>query len=262
MFLTITDIKDIATRMESKIGVDYPNYNLSFLRRRIGGIFEKLCLHKVQDFMDLLENQQKADEIAYYMQVPSTELFRDPAYWRALRKNLCDKKSLSIWFPELTNGYELYSLCILLKQMEMENVKIVASTPSQKVIDSAKTLSVTNKFDEINRSNFERLETSHQYEEYVTSGETSVSLKPELLKNVDFHKSWFMNEPIEKFDVIIFRNALLNYSVQLHERAIERLVSSLRDGALIAIGIKETILSRNVFLEGVNMSEGIYGLNV
>lgn len=262
MFLTITDIKDISTAMSEKLKVDFADYNLSFMKRRLLRAFDTLSVHKVNDLINMLNDEQKCDEIAYLMQVPATEMFRDPAFWRALRKNIADKKQISVWLPHLTNGYELYSLVILLKQIGITNARIVASTFSQKVIDKVKELNITSKIDEVNRSNFERLETNSNFDEYVDIDDNSTTLKSNLLDSVEFHKEWFINEKIEKFDLIIFRNVLLNYNAQLHERAIERLIKSLNDGGLLTIGIKEVILPRTLHLDEVNVSEGIYGYNI
>lgn len=260
MFLTLTDIKDISVAMSEALKVDFTNYNTSFLKRRVTRAIEKLNLHKVQELINLLKDPQKAEEVAFLMQVPCTELFRDPAFWRALRKNLTGRKQLSVWFPHLTNGYELYSLMILLKQIGIPQTRVVASTFSQLVIDKAKQLNITSKIDEVNRYNFERLEIANKYDEYVDVCDNVTTIKPEIISSVEFHKEWYINEKVEKYDLIIFRNVTLNYNVLLHERAIERLVQSLNDDGLLTIGIKEVILPRTLRLNEVNANEGIYGV--
>lgn len=259
MFLTINDIREISAKMSEKIGVDYSGYSITSFRRHLMTVFDKLGIHKVQELDGILSDVAKRDELAHNMMIPATELFRDPGFWRALRKLLAGKTSLKVWMPELTNGFELYSLLVLLKQIGITNVEVVGQVVSKMTEDEIKSLSIQEKYDEVNRSNFERLESGTKYEDFFVKNEEGI-LKPseDLLKNVKFERGWFMNNDVEKYDLIIFRNILLNYGPRLHERVIERLAQSLNSGGLLAIGIKEILLTKSTELKPVEVGESIY----
>lgn len=259
MFLTINDIKDISAKMSEKIGVEYTGYSINFLRRRITYVIEELGLHKAQDLCSLLDDSEKRELIAHKMTVPATEMFRDPGFWRSLRKNISSKKTLSVWMPNLTNGYELYSFLILLRQIGLNDVTVTCNVQSSLTEAEVKSLSVSEKLDDTNRSNFERLESGTKYEDYFDEVEAGyVKPKSDLLSNVKFVKGWFINNPVEKYDLIIFRNMLLEYGVRLHEKAVERLAESLNSGGILAIGIKESLVSREVPLKVLDKEESIY----
>ncbi len=259
MFLTINDIREISAKMTDAIGVDYTGYSINFFRRRVTTLFDKLGIHKQQEFFALLTDNDKRNEIAYEMTVPATELFRDPAFWRSLRKNINGKEKLSVWLPCLTNGFELYSLLILLKQIGITNVKVVGNTMSSVSEAEIRTLNIPQKYDEVNRSNFERLESGTKYDDFFHT-DTDGIVRPigNLLDNVTFVNKWFMNCPIEKYDVIIFRNILLEYGPTLQDKAIERLMQSMDQGSLLAVGIKEDPTSRTTALKPVEKDESIY----
>lgn len=258
MFLTINDIKNLAIKMKDAIGVDYTGYALSFFRRRLNGVLEKNNIHKITEFEQMLEDKQKSGMIAYDINVPCTEMFRDPAFWRSLKKLLSSKESLKVWFPILTNGYELYSFLVIIKQMNLQNVEIVVNCESEYQVDSIKKRFIGNKADEVNRSNFERLETSDKYDDFVVDNE----LKEELFKGVKFRKGWYLNDDQSgvKYDLIMFRNHLTDYGYALHEKAILHVCSKLDKGGLLALGIKDSLLVRDLDICEVNANESIYGL--
>lgn len=259
MFLTINDIRDISAKMSEKIGVEYTGYSINFLRRRITYVIEELGLHKAQDLCSLLEDPVKKELVAHKMIVPATEMFRDPGFWRSLRKIISGKKTLKVWMPNLTNGYELYSFLILLRQIGMNDVTITCNVQSSLTEDEVKSMILAEKSDETNKSNFERLESGTKYEDYFEVSEPGF-LKPKsgLLSNVNFVKGWFIDNPVEKYDLIIFRNMLLEYGVRLHEKAVERLSESLISGGILAIGIREALVSREVSLKVLDKDESIY----
>lgn len=258
MFLTINDIREIGAQMSAKIGVDYTGYSINFFRRRVIAMFEELGVRKIQDLESMLDDAVKADEIAHLMTIPGTEMFRDPSFWRALRKILSGKQSLTVWMPNLTNGFELYSLMVLLNQIGINNIKVVGQVQSDITLKDIKTLSIPEKYDEVNRSNFERLESGTKYEDYFESTENGIKPKSNLLENVTFVKGWFMDSAVEKYDLIIFRNILLEYGPRLHEKAVERLAASLNDGGMLAIGIKEQLLTKTTNLKPHEAGESIY----
>ncbi len=263
MFLTINDIKTIAQEMKLKLGIDYPNFSMSFFRRRLNYVFEQMSVHRIQDFNSMLASIVKVDEIAYYMAVPCTEMFRDPAFWRTLKKYISGRENIRIWIPNLTNCYELFSLVIILKQVGVANYKIVANCISEKTEKEIKTLKIPSKDDVVNKSNFERLENQNDsYANYVEEHEDGKSyFKGELLRNVEFRVGWFMNREVEVYDLVMVRNVLVDYSMSLYERAAQRLCQSVGEGGLLTLGVRERFVIKIPSISIVDDSEGIYGKN-
>lgn len=259
MILGISEIKEITARMSETIGVDYNGYKMSFLRRRLPKVFEELHLTKIADFYALLADRKGADEIAYRMIVPDTELFRDPSVWRQLRKRLEAKQQLKVWFPMLSNGYELYSLMVILRQLGGREIKIVVNSESQKAIDNVHNVHIPAKSKEVNESNFERLEaTDDKVENYIELTDDGARMKSELLQGVEFHHNWFLSEPAATYDLIIARNRLLYYDYQLHERAVARFGESMVEGSILCIGTKEQLLHKLPNVQADKNVEGLY----
>ena len=259
MFLAINDIKEIAAKMTETIGVEYTSYKFSFFRRRLSKVFDDLHINKVQDFYDMLADKKSADSIANRMMVADTEMFRDPSMWRQLRKLLMDRSQLNVWLPILTNGYELFSLLVILKQANIANARIVVNCESKQAIDSLQSVVIPAKVQEVNVSNFEHLEvTNDSIDNYVVSSSDGYVFKTDMLANVEFRNRWFMNEPAEKFDLIIARNAMIYYDNSLQERAIKRLSESIERNTILCIGVKEQLLYKIPNLNTKNAADGLY----
>lgn len=259
MFLAINDIKEIAVKMTEVIGVEYTSYKFSFFRRRLSKIFDDLHINKVQDFYTMLADKKSADNIAYRMLVADTEMFRDPSMWRHLRKFLTDKPEPKIWLPVLTNGYELFSLLVILKQANIANARIVVNCESKQAIEGLQSVIIPAKVQEVNISNFERLEvTNDSIDNYVVSTTDGYAFKTDMLANVEFRNRWFMNEAADKYDLIIARNAMINYDSQLQERVIKRLSESIERNTILCIGVKEQLLYKIPNLNTKNAADGLY----
>jgi hypothetical protein len=68
----------------------------------------------------LLHDEQTLPRLLNYLTVQVSEMFRDPAYYKALRRrvipHLRTYPSLKVWVAGCSNGEELYSLSILFRE--------------------------------------------------------------------------------------------------------------------------------------------------
>ena len=204
----------------------------------------------------------KFDEIAYYLSVPQTELFRTPAFWRHIIKTLADPNIKSIWLPDLSSYHELYSLLITLDMTGRNDIRVVANLLSDKAKNAILSLNVNKKDEQQDISNFQRLETQASFDQYVlTTPDGSRQLRKGLVDTVEFRNGWFINTQNQKFDIIILRDTLLSYNLKLHQQAVAHLADSLsRPGALLCIGAGERPLGSQNRLAPDSSTEGVYSL--
>ncbi|MBQ2322599.1 MAG: hypothetical protein II375_08625 [Bacteroidales bacterium] len=262
MALTISELKDIALNLSERLKVDYTNFADGFFRRRIAYLFDKMSFHRTQDLYSALASLVKFDEIAYYLSVPQTELFRAPAFWRHIIKTLADPNVKSIWLPDLSSYHELYSLLITLDMAGRNDIRVVANLLSDKAKNAILSLNVNKKDEQQDISNFQRLETQASFDQYVlTTPDGSRQLRKGLVDTVEFRNGWFINTQNQKFDIIILRDTLLSYNLKLHQQAVAHLADSLsRPGALLCIGAGERPLGSQNRLAPDSSTEGVYSL--
>ncbi len=130
---TINEIKDITPLLSNRLQFDYTNFGLSFLKRRFAYISEVLNIKKHQNLIDGINNGYLLEDIKYYLPVKSTELFRDPSFWRFISAKIEKFNSndeITFWFPELCSTEELYSLLIIISQYKPnQRYKVISPPP-------------------------------------------------------------------------------------------------------------------------------------
>ena len=262
MFLTTNELKDIGMLLSERLKVDYLNFNDGFFRRRLDYMFEKMNFHRVQDLQNALCSLVSFDEITYRMSVPQTEMFRFPSFWRQLKKNIANKNGLRIWIPCLTSYHELYSLSVILDLAECSNWSIMANVVSDIITRKVKQNLMSRKNEQVDKQNFDRLESGHAPEDYFTTTPEGPAIRPNLIKNVTFVNGWFLNiPPNDKFDLVIMRDTLLCYNKELHIKALQCIADTLEGpNALLCIGPNERPLGIEERLVAENPEVGIYRL--
>ena len=166
----IAELKEITVFMSKYPDMDYSNYTLSFLARRLSLIFNTLRIKHVESFYQNLGDAEFRERVKTLMCVAVTEMFRDPAFWRNLRskilKNL-PENSDAIWLPLASGGEEAYSLSILLKEKGMdENFKILCNNPTSFLSDQIHKGILDNKQMDVNQTNYRRLEDQDNFQNY------------------------------------------------------------------------------------------------
>ncbi len=197
------------------------------------------------DLMKRLTNNLFLNEFIHSLRPPVTEFFRDPNMWRSLIKNvfpkLFKKEKIRIYFPQCSSGDELYSLLIILDQLNLlHKVDILADDISEKHVENCKQGKFSVKKTETGNKNYEVLELETPLSYYITEEKKTIKLKNSLMSNVTFNPSgWFDIEEQENFDLIIFRNTLLYYNRQLQSSIINTLGDKLNKQGFIILGIKD-----------------------
>jgi len=104
---------------------DFRGYALASLRRRLTqakGHFNCSSYSALQE--RVLHDADVLPKLLSYLTVQVSELFRDPAYFRAIRESvvpyLKTYPSLKVWVAGCSTGEELYSLAILFREEGLE----------------------------------------------------------------------------------------------------------------------------------------------
>lgn len=243
----IAELKEITVAMSKYPDMDYSNYTLSFLARRLSLIFNTLKVRQVESFYQNLEDADFRDKVKSLMCVAVTEMFRDPAFWRTLRskilKNLPEKAD-SIWLPLASGGEEAYSLSILLKEKGMdEDFRILCNNPTSFLSEQILQGVIDNKQMDINQTNYRRLEDQDNFQNYFNHTEKVVSVRSEITKNIECVTGDFANHlPHNRnVGVILFRNISLYYNPRMAESMYKILVDQLMPGGYLVIGIKDSL---------------------
>lgn len=244
----ISDIKLILNGIQNEYNIDFSVFSLPFFKRRIEKIYEIYNFSSINDFVDkIITNKSFFEIVLYEISVPTTEMFRDPSMWKALKNNLHKYKKheqINIWLPEITSDDELFSIVIILNEIDLlDKTTIFATSYCEKYLKQASIGMLTLKKYEINLANFHRYAGNQDFSQYVTKNKKNAILDNSLLKNIHFlQNSFFTNDLINRnFDIVLFRNKMLQYKIDFQFKVLDHIDNSLNKGGLLIIGINESL---------------------
>jgi chemotaxis protein methyltransferase CheR len=257
-------------------GYDLSDYSEKSLERRV----KKLLLDNKTDLKGLLSkiNQDPtiAERIVQDITVNTTELFRDPDLWQTLKHRILPEfsklQSFNIWHAGCSSGQEVYSMLILLKELDLFNkAKIYASDINAKMIEKAIDGTYKYRFNLNYLDNYEKVLSENPFnfddnkkvpfEKYLIINNTkdTISIIPELKDKVIYKVNNLveMENPFYcKFDLIICRNVMIYFNLNLQNRLSKLFYDNLYDNGVLILGKQETI--RGGFASNFDKNGQIY----
>jgi chemotaxis protein methyltransferase CheR len=267
--LGIVDIRDIIKNIAGKYDYNFSEFALTSFKHRLEKLMIKNNLSSIDGLIRKLKNNKEFFDIFLHeISVPSTEMFRDPSLWRWLRDelftNISDKNQngFKIWFPNSVSGGELYSMAILLKEMNiLDKVQIISSSLSDKSIEYIKEGRYDLKKIEVSAENYVRFKGESDFSNYYRLDRYYAFRDTSLIKKVEFNKQNinFDNSPVN-IKLILFRNSLIYFNPSFQEKILRIMYDNLSAIGYLILGIKERIknLDTNKSFEPVNELEGVY----
>ena len=237
---------------------DFSDYSYKSLYRRV----EKILTDNNLSIQTLIENISKdynyLENIVNQITVNTTELFRDPEIWTSVRdiikQRYSNAKRLNIWHPGCSSGQEVYSMLIMLNELNMFDVTSVFGTDiNEEVLDSAQH--GRYKYVDIKeyQPNFDAVINAGRKEEdfvpiskYITSFPQRgyIQIVPWLVDKPVFAKhnlvgcESFLDK---QFDIIMCRNVLIYFNHELQNKIIDFFYNKLNNNGLLIIGRQESI---------------------
>lgn len=262
MTITNEELALFINSVKSMSDYDFSEYSEKSFKRRI----EKILLDNRMDLTNLILKLRKDSEFLERtikdITVNTTELFRDPKAWHTLRyrilPRLKDNNVINIWHAGCSTGQEVYSMLILLEELELfDKAKVYATDINTDVIDTAKSGIYKYRFNIGYLDAFDKVikENPYNYEEYrevsydkyfdIDKAQDTIKMKQYLRDKPVFRKHDLVkggNIFYTKFDIIICRNVLIYFNNNLQNKVFELFHKSLFDGGYLVLGIHESML--------------------
>ncbi|MDX9847236.1 MAG: CheR family methyltransferase [Tenuifilaceae bacterium] len=266
----IVETRNVIKALLDTYGLDFRDFALTSFKRRLEEVIAKNGLKDADGLTNRLTSNKAFLEYFLGDIIPeTTEMFRDPSLWRALREEVIpdivkNSSKLKIWVAAFDSGEELYSLCILLKEMNLlDQFQIFASTISEETTKKILSGKLDAKQLEVNEANYERLNGHNRYADYhsIASSSGSILIDTSLISGVTFVKQdTLLNNAPSGIKLVLFRNQLIYFNQILQDKCLNAIHNSLIPGGYLALGAKETLEntnSNNKFTV-VNDAEKIY----
>lgn len=262
MEITDSDILLFTDAIKQASDYDFSGYSKKSLKRRIERLLIEYKLNIPQFVFKLKKDSSFLEEVVKGITVNTTELFRDPEVWQEIRQQILPKvkniNPINIWHAGCSTGQEVYSLAILLNELDLlEQSNLYASDINSDVIEIAKkgiykyrfNLSYLSNFDDVIKKNTYNYDgnLAVDYSTYfkINSQKDQILINDFLIQKPIYKKLDLtqMYNPFRKtFDIILCRNVLIYFDLELQNKIINFFFDNLNDNGYLILGKHESLL--------------------
>lgn len=250
-----------------RYGYDFRQYSEASLNRRLGTI---LIRTRAESLLEVLQRALKSPEyfreILPLLTVNTTDFFRDPSFFRALRESvfpvLKTYPSLRIWSAGCSTGEEIVSLAILLEEEGLlDRTTIYASDISPTMIKHAKEGIYDVHAIQNFAKNYGLASGLRAPSDYYTADYGLVRFAPRLFQSVVFaDHNLATDSTFLEAHFICCRNVLIYFNRELQNRVIDLFRRSLVHRGFLGIGSKESLRfsPSEIFFESIVERENVF----
>ncbi|OQX99925.1 MAG: hypothetical protein B6I24_01365 [Bacteroidetes bacterium 4572_128] len=241
---------------------NFSNYSERSFARRLDKILKDNQIDVYSLISKIRRDNIFLEKIVKDITVNTTELFRDPKTWHIIRYRVLSKlknqRTINIWHAGCSTGQEVYSMLVLLKEMNLfDKANVFASDINSDVLELAKKGSYKYRFNINYLENFDSVIKTNPYnfEEYkevsfakyfiVDKQNDTIKVKDLLKNKVLFRKHDLVNGNnifYTKFDLILCRNVLIYFNHKLQNQVFENFHKYLFPNGSLILGIHESML--------------------
>ena len=229
-------------------GYDFNDYSKASLKRRMQRLF---TLDKYPSFAEF-RFRVRNDEVylkrfVEEITVNVTEMFRDPEFYKVLRKEvlptLATYPLIRIWHAGCSTGEEVYSMAILLQEANLLKKSLLYATDiNPDVLEKAKAgifpLSNMKQYSE----NYILSGGTHDFSAHYTTRYDYAKFNRDLTSRMVFATHNLVSDgSFNQFQLVMCRNVMIYFEKPLQDRVLNLFDQSLEPLGYIALGAKETL---------------------
>ena len=232
----------------AKYSHDFRDYSGASLKRRVLHALQQLDCDTISQLQSkVLHDPTVFQQLLQILTIPFTEMFRDPAYWLALRTQvvplLRTYPSLKVWVAGCSTGEEVFSLAILLQEEGLlERTMIYATDINPTVIDKARQGIFAIASVRQHTANYQASGGKRAFSDYYSAAYNSARFDPDLVRNVTFADHSLATDMVfSETHFISCRNVLIYFNRALQNRALGLFSESLCHRGFLGLGSKESL---------------------
>ena len=227
---------------------DFRSYAESSLRRRVEASLVHLRCESIDDLRERVVGDPAAfGELLRFLTVQVSDMFRDPAYYRALREcvvpYLATYAALKVWVAGCATGEEAYSLAIVLLETGLlDRTLIYATDIDPECLRIARAgVYATERLAGFSDS-YRLAGGRGSLADYYAAAYGGALLDRRLRKAIVFSDhSLATDSAFAEVQLVSCRNVLIYFDDELRDRALAVLGESLCRGGFLGLGLRETL---------------------
>jgi chemotaxis protein methyltransferase CheR len=243
-----SEVRSLLDAIYERYGIDFRGYADASIRRRI----HMVLLSENLDSIPQLERRVMADRecmerFLVAATVNVTSMFRDPAFYSALRNEVIpevrSRPFLRVWHAGCATGEEVYSLAILLREEGLGGCcRIYATDMNAAVLEKAKQgVFPLGLIQEYSR-NYIEAGGNQPFSGYYTARYDHVVFDRTLRENIVFSQHNLVSDKsFNRFDIVLCRNVIIYFNRDLAGQVHHLLYESLLPAGFLCLGNRETI---------------------
>jgi chemotaxis protein methyltransferase CheR len=242
------ELKLLAEAIFLRYGHDFRDYSMASQKRRVLHALSQFGCPTISALQSrVLHDPAAFHELLQFLTIPVSEMFRDPSYFLALRREVAPVlqtyPSIKVWVAGCSTGEEVYSLAILLHEEGLlERTLIYATDINPASLERARRgifpLNAMQRYAE----SYEKAGGTRRLADYCTSAYESVLMDRFLSANVTFADHSLATDTVfSETQLVSCRNVLIYFNRKLQDRALKLFHDSLCHRGFLGLGARESI---------------------
>ena len=231
-----------------KYSYDFRDYTGASQKRRVQYALSQMQLPGISALQErILREPAMFSRLLQYLTIPVSEMFRDPAYFLAMRRqvvpHLHTYPSVTVWVAGCSTGEEVYSLAILLREEGLlARSRIYATDINPESLAQARQgifpLESVRRY----TANYQQSGGTRAFSDYYTAAYDAARFDPSLVTDVIFADHSLATDSVfAQTQLISCRNVLIYFNRALQDRALGLFHESLSHRGFLGLGSKESI---------------------
>jgi chemotaxis protein methyltransferase CheR len=245
---TDIELKLLAEAIFLRYGHDFRDYSPASQKRRVLHALAQLDCPTISALQSrVLHDPAAFNQLLQFLTIPVSEMFRDPSYYLALRRDVVPHlqtyPSIKVWVAGCSTGEEVYSLAILLHEEGLlERTLIYATDINPLSLDKARRgifpLTAMRRY----ADSYEKSGGKRHLDNYYTSAYESALMDRFLSANVTFADHSLATDTVfSETHFVSCRNVLIYFNRTLQDRALTLFHDSLCHRGFLGLGAKESM---------------------
>jgi len=234
--------------LKRRHGFDFSQYAPASLTRRVRQLAQvHQCASITELTARLLHEADFVTQVVQGLSVPVSEMFRDPAVFRALREQvlpmLASYPRINVWQAGCANGQEVYSLAILLEEAGLyERSHIFATDFNPDALQRASEGIYPAKDAQLWSRNYLEAGGNHTLANYYSARYDFIRLHERLRRHITFTNHNLVTDRMFcEAHLVLCRNVLIYFSNPLQNRTLALFRDSLVRGGYLCLGLRESL---------------------
>jgi chemotaxis protein methyltransferase CheR len=227
---------------------DFRHYAFSSLRRRVSLAMERFGCRSVSELQHrVLHEPPVFGQMLQYLTVQVSEMFRDPAYFRALRDEvvpvLRTYPSIKLWVAGCSTGEEVWSLAILLAEEDLlERALVYATDINADSLRAAEAGVYALDRIALYSANYIAAGGKHSLSDYYHAAYDGAVFDRTLRQKILFaDHSLATDNVFSEVHLVSCRNVLIYFDRPLQDRAIGLFREALVRRGFLGLGARESL---------------------